>query len=40
MWVPPCGMYPFTYEGHRDAPEDEAMTKGKHYRLIPVPFNA
>jgi hypothetical protein len=27
-------------DGHRDAAEDEAFAKQKHYRLIPIPLNA
>lgn len=26
-------------DGHRDAAEDEALAKEKHYRLIPIPLN-
>jgi hypothetical protein len=29
-----------TCDGHRDAVEDEALAKEKHYRLIPIPLNA
>jgi hypothetical protein len=27
-------------DGHRDAAENEALAKEKHYRLIPIPLNA
>jgi hypothetical protein len=26
-------------DGHRNAAEDEALAKEKHYRLIPIPLN-
>jgi hypothetical protein len=27
-------------DAHRDAAEDEAFAKEKHYRVIPIPLNA
>jgi hypothetical protein len=39
-----CGVWNYVgtlaCDGHRDAAEDEAMAKEKHYRLIPIPPNA